>query len=518
MNALEIKNITKNYGDFHLENISFILPCGNIMGLIGENGAGKSTIINCILDTIEKDSGTISILGQTNEKNNLRLKEDIGVVFDVSEFYDNYNILQTENILKDIYKKWDKKTFYNYMEKFDLPKNKLVKDFSRGMKMKLAISIALSHQPKLLILDEATSGLDPIMRDEIFIKAWLRAQYAITIRENKAGAVKLDFDIIGGPFHKWVRDESKKLNLETSYDFEQFIRKFAKYADIYMKIREAESKFSKETKYVYYNAQLNFTFQPQLILSTICFEDSWDIIIKKMNIVARFIDLYIVSRVTNYSKIEYSTIKNYIFNVTKEIRNLNVNELKDKLLFIYNSLDFDSDKVLQDFRLNGFTKKYIKHMLARITGYIEENTGVASNYCNYVKTVKVKNPFEVEHIICDHFEWFTDEYLDHEDFRRWRNSLGALLLLHKSINASLNDAKYEYKLNKYCSNEGNIYSESLGTQAYQNNPQFIKFIKENKLPFEPYQKFGKKEIEKRNELFAKLFKLVWNNEVLKNKE
>ena len=167
MNALEIKNITKKYGDFHLENISFILPCGNIMGLIGENGAGKSTIINCILDTIEKDSGTISILGQTNEKNNLRLKEDIGVVFDVSEFYDNYNILQTENILKDIYKKWDKKTFYNYIEKFDLPKNKLVKDFSRGMKMKLAISIALSHQPKLLILDEATSGLDPIMRDEI---------------------------------------------------------------------------------------------------------------------------------------------------------------------------------------------------------------------------------------------------------------------------------------------------------------------------------------------------------------
>lgn len=167
MNALEIKNITKNYGDFRLENISFTLPYGNIMGLIGENGAGKSTIINCILDTIERDSGTISILGQTNEKNNLILKEDIGVVFDVSEFYDNFNIMQTENILKDTYKKWNKQTFHNYLEKFDLPKNKLVKDFSRGMKMKLAITIALSHQPKLLILDEATSGLDPIMRDEI---------------------------------------------------------------------------------------------------------------------------------------------------------------------------------------------------------------------------------------------------------------------------------------------------------------------------------------------------------------
>lgn len=167
MNALEIKNISKSYSDFELEDISFTLPCGNIMGLIGENGAGKSTIINCILDIIEKDSGTISILNQTNNKKNLLLKEDIGVVFDASEFYDNFPITKTENILKDIYKKWNHDTFHKYLEKFGLPTDKLIKDFSRGMKMKLAITIALSHQPKLLILDEATSGLDPIMRDEI---------------------------------------------------------------------------------------------------------------------------------------------------------------------------------------------------------------------------------------------------------------------------------------------------------------------------------------------------------------
>lgn len=167
MNALEIKNISKTYKDFKLDDISFVLPCGHIMGLIGENGAGKSTIINCILDIIEKDSGSISVLGQKNDKNNVSLKENIGVVLDASDVYDNYTVKQVENIMKDVYKQWNHEVYDYYIQKFALPLNKMIKDFSRGMKMKMAITIALSYQPKLLILDEATSGLDPIMRDEI---------------------------------------------------------------------------------------------------------------------------------------------------------------------------------------------------------------------------------------------------------------------------------------------------------------------------------------------------------------
>lgn len=216
-----------------------------------------------------------------------------------------------------------------------------------------------------------------------------------------------------------------------------------------------------------------------------------------------------MSRVSNYSSMNYSTVKNYVFNVTKEIRGLNVDKLKSKLLDLYNRLEFNADESLNDLILNNYTKKYIKHMLARVTGYIEESIGVASNYCNYIDT-KTKNPFEVEHIICDHFEWFTDEYNDKEDFRTWRNYLGGLLLLHKSINASLNDAEYEYKLKKYCSNEGNIYTESLGEIAYKNNPKFIKFIQDNNLDFRPYKKYGKDEIQERTDLFIQLFKLVWN--------
>lgn len=345
--------------------------------------------------------------------------------------------------------------------------------------------------------------------DETFIKAWLRAQYAETIRETKAGAVNQDFDIIGGPFHKWVRDEREKLGLSTTDDYELFIKKFAKYSDVYKAIREAEKSFKEETKYVYYNAQVNFTLQPQLLLAPICYDDTWSVITEKINLTARYIDLLIAARVTNYSSVDYSTIKNNIFNVTKTIRGCSVEELKLRLKQKYENLAYNPSKSLPGLRLNNFTKKYIKNMLARITGYIEEQMGVASNYCNYMDT-QTKNPFEIEHIITDHYEWFTDEYADQEEFKSWRNSFGALLLLHKSINASLNDAKYEFKLKKYCSTEGNIYTESLGELAYQNNPRFKKFVTDNGLLFKPYDHFGKNEISERIQLLVQLVNLVWN--------
>lgn len=350
--------------------------------------------------------------------------------------------------------------------------------------------------------------------DETFIKAWLRAHYAETIRDTKAGAVNKDFDIIGGSFHKWVRDEREKLGLSTTTDFEMFIKKFAKFTDVYQKIREAENVFDETTKYVFYNSQVNFTLQPQLLLAPICYEDSWPVIIEKINLTARFIDILVVSRVTNYRSVDYSTIKNFVFNVTKDIRMCDVPTLKKKLMQQYLNLDFKPEDAFPDLRLNTFTKKYIKNILSRVTGFIEESIGVASNYRNYMNT-QTKNPFEIEHIISDHYEWFTSEYTDQDDFKRWRNSVGALLLLHKSINASLNDADYTYKLTKYCSTEGNIYTESLGNLAYQNNPKFNKFIADNELNFKPYNQFGKTEIIERIDLLVQLVKMVWNDEMFK---
>ena len=257
--------------------------------------------------------------------------------------------------------------------------------------------------------------------DETFIKAWLRSQYAETIRDTKAGAVNKDFDIIGGPFHKWVRDEKDRLGLKKSKDYEEFMSKFEKFAEIYLLIKKAESVFDEKYKYVYYNAQLAFTLQTQLLLAPICYEDSEEIVNEKINLVSRYIDLWIIARTSRYSSVDYSTIKNYVFSLTKDIRNKTVEELKPILLNAFNTLEYNPKEALFDLRLNGFTKKYIKHMIARFTGYVEEEMGVISNYVNYIRT-DVKNPFEVEHIITDHYEWYESEYADQEDFRRWRNS------------------------------------------------------------------------------------------------
>ena len=164
MNAIEVKNLSKNYKDFSLENISFTLPSGCIMGLVGENGAGKSTTIKLILDMIKKSSGEIKILGKDTKEFS---KEDIGVVTEEIGVPLSFNAKEINSVFKNIYKQWNEKDFFAYMEKFNILTNKKIKAFSKGMKMKLYIALALSHNAKLLILDEATSGLDPVMRDEI---------------------------------------------------------------------------------------------------------------------------------------------------------------------------------------------------------------------------------------------------------------------------------------------------------------------------------------------------------------
>ena len=165
--SLKVENLTKKYDDFLLDKVSFYVPKGNIVGLIGENGAGKSTTINTMLDIIERDSGDIYILDSEKNKVNNEIREKIGVVFDGNNFPEDLTPQKLNNVLTRIYKNWDDKTFFQYIERFNLPKTKKIKNFSKGMKMKLSISVALSHNAELLILDEATSGLDPIVRDDI---------------------------------------------------------------------------------------------------------------------------------------------------------------------------------------------------------------------------------------------------------------------------------------------------------------------------------------------------------------
>jgi ABC-2 type transport system ATP-binding protein len=168
MYAIEIKDLYKNYGDFSLDHISFNLPAGCILGLVGENGAGKSTTINLIMNALSRDSGKIKVLGVDNQSKDFGgIKEHIGVVLDEAYYPEVLTAKNVNDVMKYTYKQWDEDHFFSLIDRFHLPLKKMFRDYSRGMKMKLAIAVALSHQPQLLILDEATSGLDPIIRDEI---------------------------------------------------------------------------------------------------------------------------------------------------------------------------------------------------------------------------------------------------------------------------------------------------------------------------------------------------------------
>ena len=167
MNAIEIKDLCKTYPGFSLDHVNLTLPCGCIMGLVGENGAGKSTTIRLILDMIARDSGTITLLGKDNRENIRLLKEDIGVVLDEVGIPACLNPKQVGKIMANTFRNWEQAVYDSLLEKLAVPPEKPFKDFSKGMKMKLGIAIALSHRPKLLILDEATSGLDPVVRDEV---------------------------------------------------------------------------------------------------------------------------------------------------------------------------------------------------------------------------------------------------------------------------------------------------------------------------------------------------------------
>ena len=158
MNALEIKDLSKSFGSFSLQNLTLTVPMGTALGLIGENGAGKSTTISLILGQLRRDSGEIRILGQDTDGDSVSVREDIGVVFDESCFPDGLNARQVDKAERCIYKNWDSGAFYEHIRRFDLPETKPFKEYSRGMKMKLALAVALSHKAKLLLLDEATGG------------------------------------------------------------------------------------------------------------------------------------------------------------------------------------------------------------------------------------------------------------------------------------------------------------------------------------------------------------------------
>ena len=214
-NVIEIDSVVKDYGDFKLDNISFSVPMGSVCGFIGQNGAGKTTTIRLLLDVIRADSGEIRVFGKDMTRDGPAVRDDIGVVYDEMGFHEFMTGKDINIMMKHIYKNWDEEVFFDYMKRFSLPTKKKCGDFSRGMRMKLQIAVALSHNAKLLVMDEPTAGLDPIVRNEIldiFREFVLEEDHSIFISSHITGDLEKIADEVvfidgGKVFLKGNKDE-----------------------------------------------------------------------------------------------------------------------------------------------------------------------------------------------------------------------------------------------------------------------------------------------------------------------
>lgn len=345
--------------------------------------------------------------------------------------------------------------------------------------------------------------------DADFIKNWLRAQYAETIREGKKDAENKDFDIIGTTFHKWVRENKSVMGLNSSADFEKFILKnFRMYADIYIRLKEYSRKFNKDYEHVFYNADRGFTLQYQIILSAIKSDDTQDVVNKKIKMVSCFIDQFISIRIFNFKTVDYSSIRYTVFNITKMIRNKDIKELAEILKRYINNMELTLEGI-DGFYLNQFTRRYMLHILSRMTYYVEEQSGINSNFADYVNREQ-KNPYDIEHIWADDYTQGNHqlEFSTEEEFKDFRNRFGGLLILPKDKNRSLQDMEYSKKVIKYDSE--NLLARTLNQNCYNNNPLFLCFMNNTQLPFKPYAQFNKAELIERQSLYKEICKKIWD--------
>jgi hypothetical protein len=343
--------------------------------------------------------------------------------------------------------------------------------------------------------------------DADFFKAWLRAKYAESIRERKKGAVNKDFDIIGTTFHKWVQDESKGISLRNSADFRDFVMiDFKNFSGHYIRIRQAARDLTSGFEYIYYNAHNNFTLQYPLLLAPLRSNDDLEIANRKIRLVAGYLDIFIIRRAVNFRTLNYSSIVYTMFNLMKEIRELDVQSLaevlKEKVALMEESFDG-----MPWFHLNLWSKRYIHHILARITRHIEEQSGIESSFVTFVSR-DIKKPFEIEHIWADKYERHIDEFPTEQEFAEYRNRIGDLLLLPRGFNQAFNDEPYAEKVKRYFGQ--NLLARSLNEQCYEKNPSFLAYIQRSDLPFRPYPTFKKADLDDRQELYRLICEEIWS--------
>jgi hypothetical protein len=273
----------------------------------------------------------------------------------------------------------------------------------------------------------------------------------------------------------------------------------------------ASREFNKDTEHLYYIAQIGFTLHYQLLLAPLTLQDSEQIIRKKIRITSIYLDIMLHRRLWNFRSIDYSTMSYNIFLLMKDVRRKRVEDvaaiLKKRLTEDIET--FCSSRI--PYRLQMMNKKHVRNILARLTAFVEEQSGLPSRYLEYINSIG-KARYEIEHIWADKPERHRKVFDSNADFDQHRNLIGGLLLLPKSFNASYGDKIYEKKLPHYFGH--NIMAKSLNEKAYSNNPGFLGFIQESGLNFKPYAKFEKENLEERQHLYEEIAEQVWNPELI----
>lgn len=343
---------------------------------------------------------------------------------------------------------------------------------------------------------------------EEFFKDWLRSQYAESIRERRKDAKNEDWESLGTRYHKWVRDEHKKLKLIKSEDFAKFVlRDFDFYSSVYMRIWKSAIEFTPRLEYVYYNSLNNFTLQDVLILASISPDDDAVIIDKKIRLVAGYIDIFIARRLVNFRTLSYSSIVYTMFNLMKEIRHRPVKDLvqilKDKVANMEESFDG-----VKKFYMHQQNRGYVHTLLARITHHVAEKCGIDSDTLSYLDRT-AKHPFQVEHIWANDYDQHKSEFGNEYEFSEYRNHFGGLILLPDDFNKSYGKKGYKEKLDGYLGQ--NVLAKTLHPKWYENNPSLLRYKETSGLPFKPYpDAFTKANLDERQDLYRLLCEEVWS--------
>lgn len=353
--------------------------------------------------------------------------------------------------------------------------------------------------------------------DQRFIQAWFRAQYAESIRPGKAGSKNEDFEKIGTRFHSWFRDNLNKVEIEQddSEAFQTFIDKdFKFFLNAYKQVLSAERKLSDSLQHVFYIRRWGIanSLSYPLLLASLKTGDNSEIVMAKMDMVARYIETFVVRRSVNFRKFASSSIRYKMYTLVKEIRRTEMHELKAILKRKLDEME-EPWSGIQNFRLHGQNRVFVKFLLSRITSYIEQQSGLNSSFEKYYHNPGGKS-FEVEHIWADKFANHKDEFEQESDFQEYRNRIGALVLLPRGTNQSYGAKLFGEKLSHYI--KENLLVQSLCPLTYQNNPNFLSMRSRLNLPFKAHEEFKKADITERQKLYQAICESIWGTEIYNN--